>query len=122
VVSRALRAARRWSWVVLCLFELLLAQCTQNSPPPDGTITGVASPCVGVVASAGYHGLSVTVYLTQAARAIAQQTVKGAHTYRFVVPSGRYVVATHEGDGSKPVPVTVRSGRTTHTDIPSYCM
>ena len=122
MVSRPLRRARRWSWVVLCLFGLLLAQCTKNSPPPDGTITGVASPCVGVVTSAGYHGLSVTVYLTQAARAIAHQTVNGAHTYTFVVPSGHYVVATHEGDGSKPVPVTVRSGQTNHTDIPSYCM
>jgi hypothetical protein len=122
VVSRPLPRARRWSWVSLCLFGLLLAQCTQNSPPPDGTIMGVASPCVGVITPAGYHGLSVTVDLTQGARAVAHQTVKGTHTYRFVVPAGHYIVATHEGDGSKPVPVTVHSGQTIHTDIPSYCM
>jgi hypothetical protein len=43
------------------------------------------------------------------------------HTYRFVVPGGNYVVATHEGTGSKPVPVVARSGQTTHANIPSSC-
>ena len=112
---------RRWSWVLLALSGLLLAQCTRNSSPADGTIAGVASPCVGVITPAGYHGLPVTVYLTQGARAVAHQTVRGTHTYRFVVPAGDYVVATHEGDGSKPVPVGARSGHTSHADIPSYC-
>ena len=112
----------RWSWPVVCLSGLLLAQCAQSPPPADGTITGVASSCTGPIASAGYQRLAVSVYLTQGSRAVAHQTVKGTHTYRFVVPSGDYVVATHEGDGSKPVPVTVRSGQTTHADIPSYCM
>lgn len=37
---------------------------SQSSPPADGTITGVASPCTGPIASAGYHRLSVSVYLT----------------------------------------------------------
>jgi hypothetical protein len=39
-VLKPLPHARRWSWVVLCLSGLLLAQCTHNSPPADGTITG----------------------------------------------------------------------------------
>lgn len=74
----------------------------------------------GVMTAAGQRGLSVTVYLTQGARAVADQTVRGTHTYRFAVQAGYYVVATHEGD-RKPVPVTVRSGQTTHADIPRYC-
>ena len=106
----------------MCLFGLLLAQCTRNSSPADGNIAGIASPCVGVITPAGSHGLSVTVYLAQGARAVAHQTVSGTHTYRFVLPPGTYVVATHEGDGSKPVSVTVRSGQTSHADIPSSCM
>jgi hypothetical protein len=59
------------------------------------------------------------VYLTQGVRTVAQKAVNGTQTYRFVVPAGSYVVATHEGDGSRPVPVMVRSGQTTHADIPS---
>lgn len=115
------RTARRWSCATLCLTGLVLAQCSQNSPPPDGTVTGIASPCVGAITSAGYQKLHVTVYLTHQARPVAEQTVKGTHTYRFVASAGNYVVGTHEGEGSKPVPVTVRSGQTTHANIPSYC-
>lgn len=114
---------RRWGWLALCLLGLLLSQCAQKSPPADGTITGVAAPCVGVmITPTGGNGLSVTVYLTQGGRAVSHQTVRGTHTYRFVVPAGHYVVATHEGGGSRPVLVTVRSGQITHADIPSYCM
>jgi len=112
-----------WSCVAICMTGLVLAQCSQNSPPANGTITGVASPCVGVaITPGGYSKIPVTVYLTQGSRHIAQQTVTGTHTYRFVVPAGNYVVATHEGEGSKPVPVTVRSGQTTNANIPNYCM
>lgn len=116
------QAARRWSCVALCLTTLALAQCSRNSVPTTGTITGVASPCVGAaVTSVQYSNLPVTVYLTQGSRTVTQQTVKGTHTYRFVVPGGHYVVATHEGEGSRPVAVTVRSGQTTKADIPSLC-
>jgi hypothetical protein len=61
------------------------------------------------------------VYLTKDARVVARQTVRGTHIYRFVTAPGDYVVATHEGGASKPIPVTVRSGQTTKTNIPSYC-
>jgi hypothetical protein len=116
------RRTRRWSWITLCLSGLVLAQCTTNSPPAKGTVTGVAAPCIGPITSTGYQKLEVTVYLTRGLRLVADQTVKGTHTYRFVVASGNYIVATHEGEGSRPVPVTVRPGQTTHADIPSYCM
>jgi hypothetical protein len=76
---------------------------------------------VGAVTSTQYGNLSVTVYLTQGSRRVALQTVRGAHTYRFDVPAGHYIVATHEGGASKPVAVTVRSGRTAKADIPSLC-
>jgi len=86
-------------------------------------ITGVAQPCVGVnITAGGYSKISVTVYLTQGTRAVAQQSVAGAHVYRFEVPTGNYTVATHEGGGSKPVNAVVHAGRTAHADIPSYCM
>jgi hypothetical protein len=67
-VPRRLSRARRWGWLVFGLSGLLAAQCTQGSPTADGTITGVASPCIGAITSAGYHRLSVTVYLTKGAR------------------------------------------------------
>jgi hypothetical protein len=120
-VPQRLPCARRWGWLVFGLSGLLVAQCTQGSPAADGTITGVASPCIGAITSAGYERLSVTVYLTKGARVVARQTVRDTHVYRFVTPPGDYVVATHEGEGSKPVPVTVRSGQTTKINIPSYC-
>jgi hypothetical protein len=121
-VIRPFPRTRQCRLAIVCLFGLLLAQCSQSSSPADGAIAGVASPCVGAIASAGYHGLSVTVYLSQGGRAVTHQTVRGTHTYRFDVPAGHYVIATHEGDGSKPVPVVVRSEQTTHANIPSYCM
>lgn len=64
----------------------------------------------------------MTVYLTRGTRAVAQQTVSGSHSYRFLAPPGSYVIATHEGvGGSRPASVTVRPGKTTHADIPSLC-
>ena len=115
------RTARRWSGATLCLAALVLAQCGQNSTPPEGAVTGIASPCVGPMTSTTYRDLPVTVYLTRQARPVAEQTVKGTHTYRFVIPAGNYVVATHEGEGSKPVSATVHVGGTTHANIPSFC-
>lgn len=115
-----MRAAKLASLVTLILVALGLDACGTNSQP-DGTVTGVASPCVGTITAAQLNRLSVVVYLTQGSRLVARQTVTGTHTYRFVVPVGSYVVATHEGEGSKPRSVMVRSGQTTHADIPSYC-
>ena len=116
-----MRGVRRASLVSVSLAVLGLAACGTN-PPPDGTVTGVASPCVGPpITSTQYSHRPVTVYLTKGSRTVAQQIVKGTHIYRFAVPAGSYVVATHEGEASKPVAVTMRSGQTTHADIPSYC-
>jgi hypothetical protein len=105
--------------VVLCLCGRLLSQRARNSPPQDGTITGVASPCIGTPAD--HPKLSVTVYLTHGARELSDQKVKGTYTYRFVVHTGSDVVDTHEGGASKPVLVTVHSGPTVRADIPSVC-
>ncbi len=121
-------AVRRAVSRVVCLAALVLTGCSQTSPKgaqstTDGVITGVAQPCIGVaITPGGYSKISVTVYLTRGTRAVAQQSVAGAHGYRFEVPAGNYTVATHEGEGSKPVDVVVHAGRTTHADIPSYCM
>jgi hypothetical protein len=110
------------SFIVLCLLAgLLLTDCSPNSTSAKGAITGVGDPCVGPYSPTGYQKLPVTVYLTRGSRPVAHQTVEGTHTYRFVVPAGHYVVATHEGEGSKPVAVVARSGKTTHANIPSYC-
>ena len=122
------RAVRRAGSGVVCIAALVLTGCSQTSPKgaqstTDGAITGVAQPCVGVaITPGGFSKISVTVYLTQGSRPVTQQSVAGAHIYRFEVPPGSYTVATHEGDGSKPVDVVVHTGRTTHADIPSYCM
>ena len=116
---------------VVCLAALVLTGCSQTSPKgtqstqstTNGVITGVAQPCVGMaITPGGYSKISVTVYLTQGSRAVAQQSVAGAHVYRFEVPAGNYTVETHEGDASKPVDVVVHQGRTTHADPPSHCM
>ncbi len=113
----------------MCLAALVLTCCSQTSSKgaqstTDGVITGVARPCVGVAITPGEYGkISVTVYLTQGSREVAQQSVAGTHVYRFEAPTGNYTVATHEGEGgSKPVDLVVHAGRTTHADIPSYCM
>ena len=120
--------ARKLLPSTVCVLSLVLVGCGQSSltahpRAANGTITGIASPCVGQAFTPTQYGkLPVTVYLTQGSRLVAQQTVKGTHTYRFAVPAGNYVVNTHENGGSKPVSMTVRSGQTTHADIPSICL
>ena len=123
------RAVRRWCLMTVCVTGFVLAQCGQKAGPgttdsANGTITGVASPCdpFAITSSSQYRQLPVTVYLTRGSRTEAEQIVKGTHTYRFSVPAGDYVVATHEGGGSKPLAITVHAGRTVHANIPSYCL
>jgi hypothetical protein len=112
--------------LALCVTALVLVGCGKSAPAArqrarDGTITGVAQPCVGMAINLGEYGkIPVTVYLTQGSRAVAQQSVTGKHIYRFNVPAGGYTVATHQGS-LKPVDVIVHPGRTTHADILSYC-
>jgi len=68
----------------------------------------------------GYGKFSVMVYLAQGSRAVAQETVKGTHIYRFKVPAGNYTVATHAG--SEPMNVVVHAAHLTRANIPSYCL
>jgi len=109
---------RRATLTTVSLVAVGLAACGTN-PPPDGAVTGVASPCVGLPTA--HYLPPVTVYLTRGSRTVDRQTVKGRYVYRFVVPPGDYVVATHEGTSSKPVAVSVHSGQTTKANILSYC-
>jgi hypothetical protein len=116
---------RRWSGAALCLLGLMLAQCSHNPPSADGAITGIAHPCVGpasLALSQQYvQHLPVTVLLNQGSRLVAHLTVRGAHTYRFVVPAGDYVVTTHQGDGPNHISVTVHPGQAALANIPSNC-
>lgn len=96
------------------------AGCSTGSTA--GTVTGVASPCIGSgVTSAEYANLPVEVTLTQASHTIASQTVKGKHVYRFTALPGTYVVSTHEGQGSMPVRLALSSSGVARVNIPSTC-
>lgn len=112
---------RKSGFIALCLSAaVFLAQCSQSSPPADGTLTGVASPCIGPAAtSAQISDTPVIVRLTQGSRVVAQQTLKGTHQYRFVVPAGEYVIVV--SGGSPPARVLSRSGMTADVNIPSVC-
>lgn len=97
----------------------LLAGCSTGSS--SGTITGFASPCTGPVSSSGYANLPVDVTLSHGSHLVASTTVKGKHVYHFTVSPGQYVVSTHEGQGSRPVHITLRSGEVARVNIPSTC-
>ena len=113
------RTARRWSCVALCLAGLVLAQCSRGSSPTNGTISGVARPCLGTAPPGGWNerAIPVTVMLYQRSRVVARQIVKGSDIYRFEVPAGRYKVVAYPGS----VYVTVRAGETSHANIYNPC-
>jgi hypothetical protein len=101
---------------------LMAAGCGSASTTA-GTITGVASPCIGVVGPTQYASIPVTVTLRHGSKTVGRQTVRGRHIYRFTAAPGSYLVSTpsDEGDGSLPQHVTVHSGQVATANIPSMC-
>jgi hypothetical protein len=86
----------------------------------QGTITGVAEPCVAIPNSP-LAAQTVSVTLSHDGHVIARQIVRGLHVYRFSTAPGTYVVSSSEGEGSMSVHVTVYSGHTVHANIPYTC-
>jgi len=99
---------------------LTLAACGQSPAATHGTVTGLASPCIGT-ANAGfdYRLFRYTISIEKGFRTIAQQELRGdtASTYRFVVPAGRYRIMNYPG----VVDVTVRAGQTIHVNLLEPC-
>jgi len=86
----------------------------------DGTVTGLASPCIGT-AKAGfdYRLYRYTISIEEGFRTIAQQELRSdtASKYRFVLPAGRYRIINYPG----VVDVTVRAGQTIYVNLLEPC-
>src|ERR1039458_6665467 len=88
---------------------------------PDGILTGVAAPCVGLATTAEYARLPVEVAVNEGSRTVVSETVTGRHTYRFTVPPGRYTISSDEFQAPLNVRVVLHSGKTDHVDLMPAC-
>jgi hypothetical protein len=112
----------RWALAVAVAAVGPLAACSSSSAaaPDPATLTGVASPCVGVTTSDQYVQMKVNVTLSANSRTVASQTVTGTHTYRFQVSPGQYRVSSDQPYAA-PEDVTLRAGSTTNVDLDPHC-
>ena len=90
-----MRNLRGWA-VVPLLMGGLLAGCGGSASPTSAVVTGVAAPCIGVTTTAQYARVPVEVVVKEGSRTVASKTVTGSHTYRFVLPPGRYMVYSNQ--------------------------
>lgn len=91
-----------------------------SSSPSSAVLTGVATPCVGLVAQDQYAQMPVRVVLSKGGQTVTSQIVKGGHTYRFKVAPGPYVVSS---DQSTVVPtrITLHTGQIAHVNLSAHC-
>ncbi len=54
-------------------------------------------------------------------RRVARATVRADHSYRFVLPAGRYMIGLVGGSDCPLGIVTVWPGRTAHLDVDEGC-
>jgi hypothetical protein len=102
------------------LMVVTVASCSDSTPAPsEGTVMGLASPCVGPVSGSNLRDFEYTISISKGSRTVAQQTYRGENTvrYRFDVPAGHYRV--HNPPGT--VEVTVRAGHVTHANLYEPC-
>jgi len=83
---------------------------TDAASKPLGTVTGVASPCIGVASMSYIRTLPVRVTLRHYGRVVAHQTVTGSHVYRISRSPGRYLLSSNQSR-TKAIPVTLCAGR-----------
>jgi hypothetical protein len=99
----------------------LLVACGGTAAPTSGVLTGVATPCAGALTLDHYADFPVRVTITQGSQTVASKTVRETHTFRFLVPRGRYLVSSDQS-GVAPVTVTVQTGGTDHVNLLANCM
>lgn len=89
-------------------------------PPSDGTLIGIAAPCVGTaITTDSYNRLPMLVTLTRASKVVAKQAGHGPVNFRFAVAPGTYTVSATRQLQTKTI--VVQSGQTTHVNLPDVC-
>lgn len=109
--------------VLACLSSvfLMLAACSATKmTKTDGTVLGIAAPCVGLALPGK---ASVTVYANRDGHVVGSQRViltkSPGNPYHLTLPVGTYVMSAPKS-GLPKVPVTIRAGKTvTLNFIPS---
>jgi len=106
-------------WAVLMVLGGLLAACGVSPAAVSGVLTGVATPCAGAVTHYQYAEVPIRVTITKGSQTVTSQTVRGTHTYRFVLPQGVYFVSSDQAGVALGVPV--RAGETVHFNLLAHC-
>ena len=106
-------------WAVLMVLGGLLSACGRAPAAESGVLTGVATPCAGVLTQYQYAKVPIRVTIAKGSQTITSQTVHGKHTYRFVLPHGVYFVSSDQSGVTFGVPV--RAGQTAHVNLLAHC-
>jgi hypothetical protein len=108
-----------WMGVISGFGALILAACGQPIQA-SGTVTGLASPCIGPPSPGlNPHDFQYTVSIYRGSRRVGQQLLRGdaGFRFRFSVPPGHYRLRNPPGT----VAVTIRIGQTTHANLFEPC-
>jgi hypothetical protein len=87
----------------------------------EGTLTGVAVPCIGLGTTARVAGHPVRVAVKKGSRTVGSEVVTGSHVYRLRVSPGRYTISSDQLQNPREVAVVVHSGETDHINLVSHC-
>lgn len=114
---------RRLRWPAPLALGGLLAACGgAATTTASGVVTGVATPCVSLATNeAQIANIPVRVTIAKSSTTIANQTVRGSHTYRFTLPPGHYEVTSDALGGGHPVSVNVNAGEVVRANLISVC-
>ena len=106
--------------IVAGLLTLSALQGCASGASQDGSITGSAQPCVGVVPVSSPLPAIPLVQVVGRARTVAASRMRLAAPYRFTfkVLPGHYAV---EASPDQPVEVTVTRNHTAHVSLFSGC-
>jgi hypothetical protein len=91
-----------------------------SSSLSSAVVTGVATPCVGLVARDQYARVPVRVVLSKGGQTVSSQTVKGNDTYRFKVAPGLYVVSSDQSTVA-PTRITLHTGQIAQVNLSAHC-
>jgi hypothetical protein len=117
------RRPRRLGWIGLFALTELLAACGSTTPAPSGVVTGIATPCVGLVPTeADYEAIAVRVTISDDSQLVASESVRGSHAYRIAVAPGRYVVSSNAVLPRRRRSVRVKAGEVVVANLWADCM
>lgn len=112
---------RRWDRLVVggVSVLVLVSALTACGSSDEGTVTGVAAPCVGLASASEYAAIPVRISL-QGDGTLTTETVHGRSNFRLTAPSGNYLLSSDAIRGEAE-PITLTANKTIRMDLIPTC-